>query len=382
MQSTPLIAKPEGLKPSVPVRIVIFWAPTVAAVVGLSFWPWFQGLGIILEVLLGFLVVLCVLCVSGYFAAVWPLKPLPTDDELAAIGGKRFLRPSDGKPMEYWLSGQLGSKTFVVFCHRMDGKMGVDYGRAKVEPLLNSRGVCLLSPAIPMVSASPPYDTPKPVQWLKQWSQDILHLLRELGAEHVYVLGHSWGAQLCLNLAMSCQEKGLLRGIALIGGFYWDTTRIQYKASDRVGGAWGKALFAQPVVVRPMAYLLIRPFLSKAADASKIPKKQLALIKEHFGEDVGSYCRGMFRGLSYCLHQWWQVGALSAGKEAEQYVDLSKFNPAIPMHVTLGQNDNLASQQQQEFLAQVPHAEHRMFEGSHMAVPLAQIIEDIIVATA
>eukprot|EP00411_Alexandrium_monilatum_P093268 CAMPEP_0175745482 /NCGR_PEP_ID=MMETSP0097-20121207/58095_1 /TAXON_ID=311494 /ORGANISM="Alexandrium monilatum, Strain CCMP3105" /LENGTH=382 /DNA_ID=CAMNT_0017053883 /DNA_START=162 /DNA_END=1310 /DNA_ORIENTATION=+ len=381
MKTRTLITKPEPLKPIVTVRLLVFWAPTLVLLTGLLCWPWFQGLGLVRQVLLGGLAGLCAICVTAYFTAVWQLKPLPTDDEMEELGGRRFRRPSDGKFMEYWLSGQLGSKTVVVFCHRMDGKMGIDYGRAKVEPMLNGRGVCLLSPTVPMVSASPPYDTIKPVQWLKQWSQDILHLLRELGAEHVYMLGHSWGAQLCLNLAMSCQEKGLLRGIALIGGFYWDTTRIQYKASDRVGGAWGKALFAQPVVVRPMAYLLIRPFLSKAADASKIPKKLLPLIQEHFGEDLGPYCRGMLRGPSYCLHQWWQVGALSAGKEAEQYVDLSKFNPAIPMHVTLGQNDNLASQQQQEFLAQVPHAEHRMFEGNHVLFPLAKIIEGLIAAT-
>jgi len=382
METTSLITKPEPLKPNSTVRLLAFWAPTVVLLAGLSCWPWFEALGLVQQVLLGCFVGLCAICVTAYFTAAWQLKPLPTDDEMEALGGKRFQRPSDGKVMEYWLSGQLGSKTVVVFCHRMDGKMGVDYGRAKVEPMLKGKGACLLSPTVPTLSASPPYDTTKPVQWLKQWCQDILHLLGELGAENVYVLGYSWGAQLCLNLAMSCQEKGMLRGIALIGGFYWDTTRIQYETSDEAGGAWAKALFAQPAVVRPMAYLLMRPFLSMAADPSAIPEKELPLIKEHFGEDLKPYCDGMLRSLSYCLHQWWQLGALAGDKEADQYVDLSKFNPAIPMHVTIGNDDNLAPQQQQEFLAQVPHAEHRMFEGSHMAVPLAQIIEDIIVATA
>mmetsp|Transcript_38451 Transcript_38451/g.119640 ORF Transcript_38451/g.119640 Transcript_38451/m.119640 type:complete len:284 (-) Transcript_38451:112-963(-) len=283
--------------------------------------------------------------------------------------------------MEYWLSGQLGSKTFVVFCHRMDGKMGVDFARAKVEPMLQAKGACLLSASVPCISASPPYETLKGVQWLQQYCQDMLHILGELGAEEVYVMGWSWGAQLCLNLAMACQEKGLLRGISLIGGFYWDTKRITYEMSADTGGAFAKALFAAPSVVRPMAYLMMRPFLSMAADPSTLPEKEAPYVKEYWGyPDLTLYGEEMLRSMSFSLYQMWQLGALAGAREVDHYVDLSKFDTSIPMHANLGKEDQLSDQQQKPFLEQVPHAQLKMREGSHMGCPLDVIIEDILSA--
>mmetsp|Transcript_60357 Transcript_60357/g.134638 ORF Transcript_60357/g.134638 Transcript_60357/m.134638 type:complete len:227 (-) Transcript_60357:258-938(-) len=138
-------------------------------------------------------------CTSAMYAATWPLRPLPARADVEALGGRHFLRPSDGKIMEYWLSGQDGASTVIVFCHRMDGKLGCDYGRSKVDAMLRSRNACLISPSIPSLSASPPYDTDTPTKWLKQWNEDMLQLLHELRAEHVYVVGLSWGAQLCLS---------------------------------------------------------------------------------------------------------------------------------------------------------------------------------------
>lgn len=283
--------------------------------------------------------------------------------------------------MEYWLSGQPDAKTVVVFCHRMDGKLGADYGRVRVEPLLRSKRACLLSPSIPSLSASPPYDTNRPVQWLKQWTEDIMYLLEELGAEHVYVLGLSWGAQLCLNLAMACQEKGLLRGVSQIGGSYWDTKLVQYKVGPDAGGDTVKAVFTKPSVVRPLAYLLIRPFVSKMGDVSLFPEKELGPLREHFGQELSVFGEGMVRSMSYFLHQNWQVGCLAGYQETEHYVDLSKFDPAIPMHVNLGKEDNCANLQQQPFLDQVHHAELKMYEGSHGGFPLDSIIDSLMRAS-
>merc|ERR1712000_383889 len=104
-------------------------------------------------------------------------------------------------------------------------------------------------------------------------------------------------------------------------------------------------------------------------DVSMIPEKELGPLREHFGEDLALFGEGMIRSMSYFLHQNWQVGCLGGCQEAEHYVDLSKFDPAIPMHVNLGKEDKSVDEQQQPFLDQVEHAEFKIYEGSHFAFP-------------
>lgn len=382
MASLALVLRREPLTPSGPLRVAIFWAPTLGLLAGFRQLPIFQRLPRWQQLLVMGSAAFGAIWATAYHAAAWQLKPLPTDDELDALGGKRFRRPSDGKLMEYWISGQPASKTVVVFCHRMDGKLGADYGRAKVEAVLRARNACLVSPSVPSLSASPPYNTDRPVQWLQQWTQDMLHLLEELGAEHVYVLGLSWGAQPCLNLAMACQEKGLLRGVAQIGGNYWDTKLVQYKIGADAGGDAVKVLFTRPILVRPLAYLLIRPMVPMMGDVSMFPEKELTPLRKHFDGDMALFGEGMVRSMSYFLHQNWQVGCLAGCQEAEHYVDLSRFDPAIPMHVNLGKEDNSTDEMQQPFLDQVEHAELRRFEGSHAGFPLDEIIQGLMTAKA
>jgi len=356
---------------------MVFWTP-LAFVVG-QLWrsSQFRNLHVLKQALLGSLAAISTLWTTAYFAAPWQLKPLPSDQEVEELGGRRFVRPSDGKVMEYWLSGEVGSKTAVVFCHRMDGKCGVLYGRTRVEAVLKARGAVLVSPSVPSLSASPPYDTESATQWLSQWTEDMVFLLKKLGAEHVYVLGLSWAAQLCLNLAMACQRQGMLRGIAPIGGNYWDTRRVQYKYGPDVP-EWSK-IFAKPAVIRPLAYLMIRPFISKMGDMSMMPEKERETLTKHFGEDLASFGSQMVRSMSYFLHQNWHVGLLSFGsRDADEYVELSKFDPSIPLHVYLGTDDNMVGPQQQPFMDQVKHAELKQFEGSHCGFPLDEIITGIM----
>jgi len=282
--------------------------------------------------------------------------------------------------MEYWLSGEVGSKTAVVFCHRMDGQCGVLYGRTKVEAVLKTKGAVLVSPSVPSLSASPPYDTESATQWLKQWSEDMMFFLKELGVEHVYVLGLSWGAQLCLNLAMACQKQGMLRGIVQIGGNYWDTRLVQY--NDCPGSdvpKWAK-IFAKPAIIRPIAYLMIRPFISKLGDMAMLPEKEMGGLKKHFGEDLTPFGTLMVRSMSYFLHQNWHVGILGVeSRDADEYVELLKLDSSIPFHVNLGIDDNMVGlPQQQLLLDQVKHAELKRFEGTHAGFPFDEIIANIM----
>lgn len=366
--------RPHGL-----VRIMLFWAPLALVIKQLWASSHFRNFHVVKQALLGSLAAISTIWTTAYFTAPWQLKSLPSDNEIKELGGRRFVRPSDGKLMEYWLSGEVGSKTAVVFCHRMDGKCGVLYGRSRVEAVLKAKGAVLVSPSVPSLSGSPPYDTESAIQWLEQWTKDMLFLLKELGVEHVYILGLSWGAQLCLNLGMACQKQGMLRGIAPIGGNYWDTRLVKY--SDKMGSdvpKWSN-IFAKPAIIRPLAYLMIRPFISKMGDVSMLPEKEMESLKKHFGEDLTPFGTLMVRSMTYFLHQNWHVGVLAVeSRDADEYVELSKLDPSIPIHVFLGNDDNMVGPQQQPFLDQVKHAELKKFEGSHAGFPLDDIITDIM----
>jgi len=368
----------ERLQPSGPMRVVFFWTPLALVIQQLWRSSQFRNLHAVKQVLLGSMAMISTLWTTAYFTASWQLKPLPSDKEVQELGGRRFVRPSDGKVMEYWLSGEVGSNTAVVFCHRMDGKSGVDYGRTRVEAVLKTKGAVLVSPSVPSLSASPPYDTESPTHWLNQWTEDMTFLLKELGVDHVYVLGLSWGAQLCLNLAMACQKQGMLRGTAPIGGDYWDTRQVQYKQGSDVP-EWAN-MFGKPAIIRPMAYLMIRPFISKMDAATMMAEKEVECLKKQFGEDLSPLGSQMVRSMSYFLHQNWHVGILSKGsRDADEYVALSQFSPSIPFHLYLGSDDNLAGlQQQQQLSEQVKHAELKRFEGTHAGFPLNEIIVGIM----
>jgi pimeloyl-ACP methyl ester carboxylesterase len=359
------------------MRVALFWAPLVLVFSLLLRSGWFRNLPVLKRALLGSLAAISALWTTAYFTATWQLKALPSDGEIEELGGRRFIRPSDRKFMEYWLSGDIGSKTAVIFCHRMDGKCGAIYGRTKVEAVLKDKGVVLVSPSMPSLSASPPYDTMSATQWLNQWSQDMMFLLEDLGVEHVYVLGLSWGAQPCLNLAMACQKKGMLRGIAQIGGNYWNTRRVDYPYDSK----WVE-IFTKPTIMRPLAYLMMRPFISKMGDlSSMMPEKEIETMSKHFGEDFSLFGPLVVRSMTYFLHQNWQVPMLGIGsRDADEYVELSKFDPSIPIHVCLGTDDNVVGPQQQPFLDQIKHAELKQFEGSHTGFPLDEIIASIMVA--
>merc|ERR1712007_41365 len=77
-------------------------------------------------------------------------------------------------------------------------------------------------------------------------------------------------------------------------------------------------------------------------DMSMMPEKERETLTKHFGEDLASFGSQMVRSMSYFLHQNWHVGLLSFGsRDADEYVELSKFDPSIPLHVYLGTDDNM-----------------------------------------
>lgn len=367
--------KSQALTPSPLARVTIFWLLPVLVSCGLTSSPYFQAKSLVVRVLGYILGFLTSVWVSAYFAASWQMKRLPSSEELEEIGGKQFVRPSDGKILEYWLSGELGSKTVVVFCHRMDGKIGVDYGKEKVQEVLTSKSACLLSVSTPSISASPAYDSDSPVQWLRQWNQDMLALLQELGARNVYVLGLSWSGQPCVNLAMALQEQGMLRGVGCIGAAMWETkSRVWNIPSQNSAAA---AIFSKYFLIKPLAYLMIRPFVPMMGDVKAMGETEATYITKFFGGDVKLFGEGTIRSLSYFLHQNWQLTRTCLLKEADEYVDWAKFDPSIPFHLNIGIEDDTTRAAQPQYNELVKHAKLQEYEGSHGGFPLDRIIEQL-----
>jgi len=373
--------------PSACVRILVFWFPMafVVTLFTLLFtFSAFQELALgwkIFGYIFGFL---AALIFSGYIAAPWQLKPLPTQTQLAEIGGKYFVRPSDGKFLEYFIAGAVGSKSVVVFLHRMDGKAGADYGRTSVGEVLNAQSACLLSVSVPSLSASEPYDTCNPVQWLQQFDQDMVALLHDLGAEHVYVLGLSWAAQLAANLALALQKKGLLRGVAPIGGQMWDTKTQNFPIEET--SPWVPRIFSKPYLVRPLAYLLIKNVMPSSWEVIEKQMRQgmseekanteIDNLKKYAG-DVDAFAAGFPRSMAYFLHQNWQVGATCSSRVADEYVDFNEFDPSIPFYLYIGKSDGLTAQIQQVVHGLVKHSVIKEYEGTHSGFPLADIIKEL-----
>jgi len=264
----------------------------------------------------------------------------------------------------------------VVFCHRMDGKVGAEYARQKVEEVLKLKSACLLSPSVPSLSASPPYETDAPVQWLQQWNQDMLALLHELGAKDVYILGLSWGSQPCANLAMALQEQGMLRGVGMIGAALWERKGRSWNIPAQNGTM--AAMFSNYILIKPLAYLMIRPMISSMANAEgMMGENEVFYLKRYFGEDFKSFGDGTARSMSFFLHQNWQVTRTCLLRDAKEYVDWAKFDPSIPFHFNVGQKDELTLAAHPDYNKLMKHAKVLEYEGSHSGFPLDQIIKQL-----
>merc|ERR1712226_1270873 len=99
-----------------------------------------------------------------------------------------------------------------------------------------------------MIGASEPYDTAD--------QQDHLALLDHLGAQHVYVMGISWSAQLTVSLAEALIPTGKLRGCMPISSQIWDTKNHAFDWFAALSPmmkcfTW---LFTKEWLMRPLSY--------------------------------------------------------------------------------------------------------------------------------
>jgi len=69
-----------------------------------------------------------------------PLVPLPSEDELRLLGGNYFVRPSDNRRLEYFVSGNANESRAVVnlVTTNSTGLFYYQYRQNKISSLLQS----------------------------------------------------------------------------------------------------------------------------------------------------------------------------------------------------------------------------------------------------
>jgi pimeloyl-ACP methyl ester carboxylesterase len=105
---------------------------------------------------------------------------------------------------------------------------------------------------------------PKSVRWTPGEQADLFHAaLRELGISSALVLGHSWGTLVALELAL--RHPGDVRGVLLVGGFYfpiprWDAAALSLGAVPLIGHVMRYTI--APLVAAALAPTALRMLFS------------------------------------------------------------------------------------------------------------------------
>lgn len=114
-------------------------------------------------------------------------------------------------------------------------------------------------------------ERPGSTTWTPEAQARLLHLaLRELGIDQPIVVGHSWGT--LVTLALALDYPGQVRAIALLGGYYYPSLRID---------AFANALAAVPVLgtlwrytAAPLLGRLLWPAMAKQVFApAPVPER-------------------------------------------------------------------------------------------------------------
>ncbi|WP_200841225.1 alpha/beta fold hydrolase [Geminicoccus flavidas] len=208
---------------------------------------------------------------------------------------------------------------------------------------------------------------PQGSPWTAAAQADLLRrALTCLGIEHPIVVGHSWGANVALALALA--EPTVVRGLVLLAGYYHPTLRAD-------------ALLVAPVAV-PVLGDLLRYTVSPLLGAALLP----LLIKGMFAplSVPGRFAKGFAHGMAVRPSQI-RAEAQDGATMAYGAASMRKGYPSLCMPVVImaGSQDRVVDVGRHAIRLheQIPHSDLQLVPGAghmvHHAVP-----EQIVTAIA
>ena len=324
-----------------------------------------------------------------------PLVPLPSEDELRLLGGNYFVRPSDNRRLEYFVSGNTNESRAVVnlVTTNSTGLFYYQYRQNKISSLLQKFHTKLINISTAGVGPSEPYgDYLGQIDsetYLKKTCNDVIALLKYLGVKEVITMGISggWEPSACLAEAL-LQAKNSeiqLRGVINIAGIPWQTQINDFweRTLGTGCGRWITMKIMESSVAPYMWYSLMIPTLLDPAKM-KASMKNIDEVSASHGDVLDSMIENMGRANKYSLFVTTYLGQLTTSsiqsKLPEKYADLKRFHN-VPVHLHLSSKDELVPTEKTKpwFMDQMPHAEHFDNGLSHVCIPFEESIERMLV---
>ena len=321
-----------------------------------------------------------------------PLVPLPTSEELAKLGGRYFIRPTDGRKLEYFVLNGGASKPAIVniVTSSSTALLYHRWNQHKVLEILEGGDLQFINISTAGVGPSEPYGKSLgdiATTYLENTACDVLSLLRDLEVSDVYTMGIgcSWEPSAYLAAKLAARTKNpLLKGVCCIYGLPWKTKNISFWEK-----AIGKGMIARLTLKlkeSPLApYVLCHQF-PKKVDLKMFKEEERERLIDCIGhETLLEEVRNVNRSVAYYLFVASHLGMLTCNSNSrrlpERYADISKLRQ-VPVHLHFSENDKMvpSSRVKAWLLGQLPFASEFNYKMlSHHAPPIEEALERLAV---
>ena len=333
-----------------------------------------------------------------------PLRPLPTDEDLARDGGAWFTRPSDGRRLEYFVLGSSAGHRFYVVnvvCTSATALLYQKWRPQETVRALDDHGACLINVTAAGVGPSEPYGSwlgeLDADAYLARTTADIIALIKHLGARRVVTMGVSGGwepsAHLAVAIAGDVEPDLTLCGHISVSGIPWITksTKLGNPEEDFWTMSMGTGLSRKVAIglleSRMLPYMTAASFPMKPS-ALRPPKKVFSQIIETHEDMWPIMCNDINRANIYSPFCAAFLGRLTCG--SRKHVLTSHSNLAVlasvPFHHHIAENDELMpSKAAEAWIREQVGAEaarYMCYEAArtHMQVPFEFALREMLQA--
>ena len=337
-------------------------------------------------------------------------KPLPNDSQLSLIGGKYFVRNSDGKKTEYFVvNPNCQSQRAMILIHGSAGTgwLWANWERNEIDQILHKYNIKLICPSLPGHGASEPLasnnndNIEDPIVGINIIASDLTQLLENENINEIYCMGISYGSeiafylakQLLLNNNSTTNSKITVKGISSLCGAAWATKTFDPTVGRELPLLWRLLvpLFYSKITLIPSVLWLFAPFMKNSNENLEAMKKQFLnsettkeLISKTGGDSniVNNLCKDLLRTSEYFFHGLIIPTLYFTNGSHDFITDYSSFNQYhgdIKIHFHYGDNDTDVSIQARNYtIKQIKYSKYFEFEGTHMHVPLKQAIQSML----